>query len=481
MSEKIKNKLFHNQIFSLVASKIWVFSRSAPLTRAKKFSEGGQIAIILVLTLLSTASILVVALGVVAFNEVKKLNNVVKSAQSYYVAEAGIEDVVTRVKNKMIYPNPGTYSFPVGQGTAEVTISGSLENLSIVSKGDVANRIRKVAVNLTSLPSETDVDFNYGVQVGDGGLSMKSNSEVTGGVFANGPIFCPSGCGGGVTLPKIVGDAFSAVPAGSTGIGQNLAIKKSAPGATDGNGHANTIRSVTADGTLYCKTGSGNNKVCDTSEDDPEPQSLPVSDSTINTWKSWAAAGGEQGDTTIPGGTTSSIGPRKINGNLTINSNSTLIVTGTIWVTGNITVNSNSLILLHSSFGADGSAVVLAGDTGNTGQIVINSNVTICGSNGGVLGSCNTENGSYIMFLSTFPFDPTQDAILAYSNILTSILYANNGAIRLNSNVRVKEVTGYGLRLESDATVTFETGLGSVVFTTGPGAVFKINSWEEVT
>src|SRR3990167_1166151 len=82
-------------------------------------AKEGQVAIILVLALLSTATILVTALGILTFNEIKKLNNVVKSAQSYYAAEAGVEDAVTRIKNKTNYPNPGTYPLAVGNGSAE--------------------------------------------------------------------------------------------------------------------------------------------------------------------------------------------------------------------------------------------------------------------------------------------------------------------------------------------------------------------------
>ena len=74
----------------------------------------------------------------------------------------------------------------------------------------------------------------------------------------------------------------------------------------------------------------------------------------------------------------------------------------------------------------------------------------------------------------------TDPAVEAFSNILTSILYASAGAIKLNSNVHVKEVTGYMLRLESNATVTYETGLANVNFTSGPGGAFQIKSWQEI-
>ena len=217
------------------------------ILRGLKQAQVGQAAITMVLALLSTTIVLVVALGVLTFNEVKKLNNIVKSAQSYYAAEGGIEDAVLRVKNGMSYQ--ASYNLIVGSGDTDVTLTGPLDNLTITSAGDVNGRIRKVAVNLAAQPSETDVDFNYGVQVGDGGLVMKSNSQVVGNVYANGSINGPSGGGAG-TLPIVKGDAFSAKAAGLVGI-NNIKIQRSSVGATDGNGHANRITNVTHDGTLY--------------------------------------------------------------------------------------------------------------------------------------------------------------------------------------------------------------------------------------
>ncbi|OGY22780.1 MAG: hypothetical protein A2172_01880 [Candidatus Woykebacteria bacterium RBG_13_40_15] len=443
------------------------------LTKLKDIKkQKGQVAITMVLALLSTTTILVVAIGFLTFNEIKKLNNIVKSTQSYYVAEAGIEDAILRVKNSMNYTS--SYSLTAGEGSTLVEIAGPLDDLTIISKGNVYNRIRKVAVNIQAEPSTENVDFNYGVQVGEGGLIMKSNSNVLGNIYSNGPI-------SGASNSFVKGDAYSTVTGGATGI-DKMTIEKSSPTAIDGNAHANKITASTIENVAFCQTSSkiydklGNPISCNTSEPDPTPEPLPITDAQINSMKSWAEAGGETGPVTIPGGGTRSLGPIKINGDLTINSNGTLIVTGTIWVTGNINIASNSLVLLSPSYGANSSGTVVA-----DGQIVINSNVTICGSNGGTLGSCNPENGSYLMLLSTSSkTGDTDPAVEAFSNILTSILYASAGAIKLNSNVHVKEVTGYMLRLESNATVTYETGLASVIFSSGPGGSFQINSWQEI-
>src|SRR3989344_560636 len=90
-----------------------------------KHTQVGQAAITMVLALLSTTIVLVVALGVLTFNEVKKLNNIVKSSQSYYAAEAGIEDAVLRVKNNMSYQ--ASYNLVVGSGDTDVTLTGPLD------------------------------------------------------------------------------------------------------------------------------------------------------------------------------------------------------------------------------------------------------------------------------------------------------------------------------------------------------------------
>lgn len=413
-------------------------------------TKTGQVTIATILIILAAATILIAGVALLTFNEIKKINNVVKSAESYYASEAGVEDAILRIRNNMSYTN--SYTLTVGSGSTTVDITGPLEDLTITSKGDVNSRFRKVAVNLDATPSTDDISFSYGVQVGDIGLTMNSNARVIGNVFSNGPI-------NGSSNAEITGDTFSAGP---SGLIDNIDI--------GGDAHAHTIQDSNIGGTPYCQVESGNNKPCDTSQPDPDPGTLPISDAQINNWKNQAAAGGEISSVSLSSSETATLGPVKINGNLTMDSNSSLTVTGTIWVTGNVAFNSNSLIVLDPSFG-DNSGVIVA-----DGKIDLNSNSTVCGSAGGIVGSCNSGVDSYLMLLST----KTGSAISANSNSIASILYANNGTIELNSNAHFKEVTGYGLQINSNATVTYESGLADVNFSSGPGGTFNINSWQEV-
>lgn len=433
--------------------------RLIKLTQNRK----GQVTIATIIVIFSAAVVLAVALGLLTYNEIKKIDNVVKSAQSYYVAEAGVEDAILRVKNSMNYST--SYSLSVADGSTEIDISGPVEDLTITSKGSVNNRVRKLAVGLNATPSTVNVNFNYGIQVGDGGLVMASNTQVNGNVFSNGPV---QGSG----TSKIYGDIYSA---GAAGLINKMDVNKSEPTETDGNAHANTITDSTIENTPYCQTGSGNDKPCDTSQDDPEKKDMPISEGDINTVKNQAASGGQIPSFTVGGGDSVSLGPKKINGDLVVESNASLTITGTIWVTGDVTFNSNILIQLDPSFG-DESATVVA-----DGKMIFDSNVTVCGSEGGIIGSCNAGNDSYTMFLSTNnSLDPASPAIDMSSNTTAAILYTNSGMIQLNSNIDILEATAYKLRINSNATVTYESGLADIDFSSGPGGVFSIISWEEI-
>jgi hypothetical protein len=121
-----------------------------------------------------------------------------------------------------------------------------------------------------------------------------------------------------------------------------------------GDARAHNVTGTTVRGSLYCQTGSGNNKACNTSLPDPEPQPFPVSDANIDQWKMEGEAGGIiAGNYTQNGGT---IGPKKITGNLTLSG--TVTVAGTLWVQGNVIMTNGAIIRLASAYGADSGTIV---------------------------------------------------------------------------------------------------------------------------
>ncbi len=233
--------------------------------------------------------------------------------------------------------------------------------------------------------------------------------------------------------------------------------------------HAHTITNSSMSGPAYCQTGSGNNRACNTSQPDPAPQSLPISDANISQWQSDANDGGViNGDYTVSTPTT--LGPKKINGNLIVNS--TLTIANTIWVTGNVILNINSKVKLASSFGT------------TTGIILSDGYVNI---NNGVTFQDSGQAGSYIMLLSTSTCDAdtagnpcgSYDAINANNNSDIVIAVAQRGTISFSNNAGVKEVVGNKISLKNNATITYGSGLINVGFTSGPGGGWDVSSWKE--
>jgi Tfp pilus assembly protein PilX len=238
----------------------------------------------------------------------------------------------------------------------------------------------------------------------------------------------------------------------------------------DGLAKAHTVNATNAPGVIYCKVGVNNNKACDTTQTDPVEQPWPVSDANIQDFKDQAEAGGvTSGNVTINGTQTVSMGPKKIQGNLTVTNSATLIVTGTLWVTGNVVIDGAAIVKMASSYGA--------GDA----TIVVDGTVTIAGSSP-VQGSGTT--GSYIMILSTSkcPLSGSCGGLNAINVNGASgavVLVAQNGTLSFTGSARAKQATAYQLSLSGTTTVTYESGLADMEFTSGPSGAWNLESWKE--
>lgn len=233
-----------------------------------------------------------------------------------------------------------------------------------------------------------------------------------------------------------------------------------------GDAYAHTVTDSTVAGNLYCQTGSGNNKACDTSRADPAPSTLPISDSNIAGWKNEALTGG-----TITGNYTasgiSSLGPKKITGNLIVDG--ILTITGTLWVEGSITVNNGSTVQLSSGYGG-GSGIVMA-----DGIVDLSNNAIFLGSG---------NPASFIMMLTTSDCSSGttcgQNAMEVSNNVGAVVLVAQNGTIHLNNNSGAKEVVGNKIIVDNGSIITYDLGLADVNFTSGPSGGWNVDSWQEV-
>ena len=160
--------------------------KTLDLLKGKIKNQAGQSALVMILVVVTVMLVVISSVGVLTYNDLKTIGNVVDSAQSYYTSESGIEDAVYRIANAKNYST--SYTLNVGTGSTQVDVSGPLTALVVTSNGNISSNYRKLEVGLGTTQSTTNVAFNYGVQVGFGGLEMANNSGVNGNVYSNGSI-----------------------------------------------------------------------------------------------------------------------------------------------------------------------------------------------------------------------------------------------------------------------------------------------------
>ncbi len=247
-----------------------------------------------------------------------------------------------------------------------------------------------------------------------------------------------------------------------------------------GEAWAHVVKGASVAGSLYCTTGTFNNKACNTSKGIPPQLDMPFTDQNITDWKNSAALGGTiTGATKCPGGYSSgnctvnyagaTFGPGKITGNLVVNGGGTLTLTGTVWVVGTITVTAGGNVRLPSNY------------TLNSETIISDSYVILNG--GSYTGSGTT--GSYLFVVSTSrcPYDTYcagNKAITVSGGSGAIAVDAENGDVSLSGGAGVKAATGNSMTVTGGFNVTYDTGLASPSFINGPVGSWIVETWKEV-
>lgn len=376
----------------------------------------------------------------------RNITNDVKSTQSYYAAESGIEDALLRLK-KTPSISSLTYIMNVNNALVSVNIPSTIAaSKSITSQANNGNIIRSIQAVCTISNSQS-TNFYYGVEVGEGGLVMSNGSEVIGNVFSGGNI---SGGSGIIDNDAIVSGNGKSI--------SNVHVK--------GNAMAySCLSGATVDGNLTYVTGGLHtctvHGTTTAQSQEISAQPLPIPQSQINDWKAAARAGGTSGSKTING--SDSLGPIKIDGDLIINTgvHDTLTINGTVYVTGRITIQNNSNITLSPSYATAGGVII------SDGNITINNNDVFSGSG---------QAGSYIMLISTSTDDL---AIDVKNNAQGVVLYTTSGGITIHNNVSVTEATGYKVILLQNAKIQYSSGIVNIYFASGPGGGWEVTSWQE--
>ena len=190
---------------------------------------------------------------------------------------------------------------------------------------------------------------------------------------------------------------------------------------------------------------------------------LPITQAQIDQWKQDALAGGViSGNYDLSGTQSATLGPKKIQGSLTVQNFAQLTLAGTLWVTGNIEVKNSAQVRLDASYGT------LSGVIVSDGEITLQNSSVSSGSG---------QAGSYLMYLSV---SSLPGAIEIKNNAILDIVYTSQGGIEIKNNLQLKEATGYSIHLKNNATITYESGFQDARFTSGPGASFELSSWKEI-
>lgn len=167
----------------------------------KKVKRNGGAAMLISVVFFLFISLAIIS-GLVSptVREFRSANVNLNSKKSYFLAESGSEDALYRVLKNMAISGSETLTLNNNSATTTITsVSGSSKQ--ITSLGDVSSYQRKTDIVLSV--SATGTSFNYGVQVGSGGVEMGQNSNIIGNIYSNGSISGENGA-------KISGDTIVA-------------------------------------------------------------------------------------------------------------------------------------------------------------------------------------------------------------------------------------------------------------------------------
>lgn len=408
-------------------------------------TQRGFAAILSLLIIAAVVVLLAIGAGLISLRNQRTTYNSVRSAQSLVLAEAALEDSLLRITDPSLsYQSSETLT--LNGHTATTTISQVGPTVSVATQGDVETRIRRLGIELVK--NSTEASFFYGVQVGEGGLIIDhKDGKVIGNVYANGTSYGKGSVTGSITVG---GDGNEL---------QDLDIGENA--FAYGCDNATIVGDLTTHegGVSTCTVGGSTS----TQSESFETLDFPITDEQINTWKSQAADGGTlSGNQTIS--SNQDLGPIKIDGNLTIDNNVTVNITGNVWVTGTFNTNNNAIVALDSGYGA------------NSGIFIVDSNIDL---DNNVIMRGTSDPASYLIVIGTSSSQAEASAAMDVKNNLDgAILFTPHGIMVVHNNANLVEAMAHKLLLKN-ATVSYETGLENVNFTSGPSGGWDIRSWQE--
>jgi len=174
----------------------------------KKFisRKRGAAVIIMVFFFIVISLAIIQSATVGAVSELHTYRSIATSKFAYIAAEAGIEDIFYRTI--MAKNVPVSETIVLNNATSTVTVnSPSATVKEIYATGNANNQIRKLYLMTTK--NSGNAQFNYGAQIGEGGITMSNNVLIDGSGLAHGDIYS-NGMIQGAPGVVITGNAISA-------------------------------------------------------------------------------------------------------------------------------------------------------------------------------------------------------------------------------------------------------------------------------
>lgn len=233
-----------------------------------------------------------------------------------------------------------------------------------------------------------------------------------------------------------------------------------------GDVHANTIDRLIIQKDAYYQTITNStvsgsacpNSHCHPGSEDPSPQAFPISEANIMGWKNEAVAAGSLQQPVCESPTP--WGPGKFSGNLSLNNTCVIKVKSPIWITGDLTMGNENRFTLDSSYGT------------GSGVVVIDGKATM-GNQNKLLGT--GQGSSILVLLTTYDSRTNNNSAITIGNVgNTGVFYADKGIIDPGNNNQFKEITAWKIKLTNESVIDYETGLASILFTSGPTGGYSL-------
>lgn len=392
-----------------------------------------------------------------------------ENADQLFASASGNQDIAQSFTPTESGPLPqiAVYLGKVGNPSSNINIrittdnSGKPDTSSLASTavspsqvGSTPNWVNAAFESPANVASGTKywIVLDYGSNSGSNHWNWRK--DTSDGYTNNTGRYTSSWSSGSATWTDVGGDlAFRAWIGGTQTYIDNVDVGSS----SSGTGRANLFLNTDVHGSpcpnQYCLIENNSH------------EQLPILEETIQGWKDAAEAGGiHSGDYSITDGSSETLGPLKITGNLLVDNNSSLTLNGTIWVQGDIQLSNNCIVDLDAGYGAN-SGVLLT-----DGVVQVSNNCTFDGSG---------DPDSYI-FLMSEKDDPNSTVMTISNNALGVVYYARRGRIHFSNNAAAKEATAYGMTLDNGATITYESGLENVSFSSGPAGGWNLDTWVEI-